>query len=101
MKAHKETHSSPALHVEPHRDGWAVRRGDTARPSSVHRTQKEAVQSARNLARGQRSALLVHGRDGHVRSETSYAEYPQAVALAAGQEFLGRYRRAFERLAKL
>ena len=40
-------------HVVPHADGWAVKGSGNQRATSVHPTQREAIGSARNVARNQ------------------------------------------------
>ena len=101
MKARKRMGRPSEYHVVRQADGWAVKSEGSPRATSVHRTQEEAVRRAREIAREKRVTLIVHGRDGRVRSATRYGADPQAVAIAAGREFLQRYRRAFERLAQL
>ncbi|MDX6709350.1 MAG: hypothetical protein QOH96_366, partial [Blastocatellia bacterium] len=55
------------LHVI-HRDNkWVVRSEASYQPSSVHRTQGEAVDAARNLAKSNAGELIIHGRDGRIR----------------------------------
>lgn len=53
-------------------DGWAVlEAGD--RPSSTHRTKKEALSAARALARAKApSRLVIERLDGTVQEEHSY-----------------------------
>ena len=46
------------------------------RPSSVHRTQAEAIDRARELARSQKAELIVHGKDGKIRARDSYGNDP-------------------------
>lgn len=59
-------------HVVPHGDGWAVQGAGNDRATSVHDTQAEAVDRARDIARNQESELLIHGRNGQIRSRDSY-----------------------------
>ncbi len=63
-------------HVVPHDDGWAVRGEGNERVTSVHDTQGEAIEVAREIARNQESELLVHGRDGRIRERDSYGNDP-------------------------
>ena len=67
----------PNQHVVPRSDGgWAVQAENAARPSSVHRTQGEAIDRARELARSQKAELIVHGADGKIRARDSYGNDP-------------------------
>ena len=63
-------------HVVPHSDGWAVRSAGNDRATSVHDTQAEAIDQARDIARNQQSELLIHGRDGRIRARDSYGNDP-------------------------
>jgi uncharacterized protein YdaT len=59
-------------HVVPHSDGWAVRPAGGSRASSVHDTQREAIDRAREISRNQGTELLIHGRDGRIRDKDSH-----------------------------
>lgn len=63
-------------HVVPHEDGWAVRGAGSQRATSVHRTQREAVDVGREISRNQGSELFVHGRDGRIRERDSHGGDP-------------------------
>lgn len=63
-------------HVVPHGDKWAVRGAGNSRSTSVHDTQAAAVSEAREIARNQRSELLIHGRNGQIRDRDSYGNDP-------------------------
>lgn len=57
----------PNQHVVPYLHGWAVKPEGGERAYSVHITQAEAVAQAIELARDQRTAVLIQGHDGRVR----------------------------------
>jgi uncharacterized protein YdaT len=63
-------------HVVPHEDGWAVRGEGNQRVTSVHDTQGEATERAREIARNQRSEVVIHRRDGTIRDSDSYGNDP-------------------------
>ncbi|OLP15946.1 hypothetical protein BST81_23775 [Leptolyngbya sp. 'hensonii'] len=65
-------------HVVPHPQGWAVKSEGSEKASSVHNTQAEAIERAREAARNQGSELFIHGRDGRIRERDSYGNdnYP-------------------------
>ena len=63
-------------HVVPHGGGWAVRGAGSQRATSVHRTQREAIDAGREVARNQRTELFVHGRDGRIRERDSHGNDP-------------------------
>lgn len=54
-------------HVVPHERGWAVRGEGRVRATSFHRTQLEAVEAARTIARRLGGEVLIHGRSGRIR----------------------------------
>jgi len=55
-------------HVVPHRDGWAVRGPGHSKPSSVHPTQRDAENRAREIVSGNGGGeVRTHGRDGRIR----------------------------------
>ena len=63
-------------HVMPHEGKWAVKGEGNQRATSVHDTQAEATERAREIARREKSELLVHGRDGEIRSRDSFGHDP-------------------------
>jgi len=66
----------PNQHVVPHDGKWAVRGEGNDRATSVHATQREAIEAAREIARNQRVELLIHGEDGKIRERDSYGHDP-------------------------
>ncbi|WP_312283240.1 DUF2188 domain-containing protein [Pseudescherichia sp.] len=63
-------------HVVTHPEGWAVKGEGNERATSVHSTQAEAIEAAREIARNQQSELLIHGRNGQIRERDSYGNDP-------------------------
>lgn len=63
-------------HVVKRPNGWAVRGEGNSRDTSVHRTQAEAQERAREIAQNQKSEVLIHGRDGKIRERDSYGNDP-------------------------
>ena len=63
-------------HVVSHENGWAVRGEGNDKVTSVHSTQREAIERGRQIAQNQRSELLVHGKDGQIRERDSYGHDP-------------------------
>lgn len=64
------------LHVVPRIDGWAVRTEGSSRATSIHRSQCEAIEAARKLAKKAATMVVIHGRDGRIRDRDSYARDP-------------------------
>ena len=63
-------------HIVPRDDGWAVRGAGSQRASSVHRTQREAIDAGREIARNQGTELFIHGKDGRIRERDSHGNDP-------------------------
>lgn len=60
--------------VSPHNGGWANQPAGASRPASVHRTQQEAIEAARQtLQNSGGGELNVQGRDGRIRSKDTIA----------------------------
>jgi hypothetical protein len=64
------------IHVVPRNDGWIIRKEGASRATSVHETQRDAVEAGRAIARNQSSELVIHGRDGRIRDRDSYGSDP-------------------------
>ena len=63
-------------HVVPHPNGWAVKQGGGERASSLHDTQKEAIQTARQQSRDLGTELKIHGKNGRIRESDSHGNDP-------------------------
>lgn len=63
-------------HVVPHQDGWAVKGAGNRRATSVHDTQQQAIDAARDIARNQQSELVIHRPDGRIRDKDSHGTDP-------------------------
>lgn len=65
------------VHVVPSEKGWKVAVEGAGRARSMHSTQAEAATAGRNVARKNRSELLIHGRDGQIRARNTYGHDPR------------------------
>lgn len=63
-------------HAVPHGGDWAVRGEGNDRVTSVHRTQAEAIEAAREIARNQHAELFIHRPNGRIRDRNSYGNDP-------------------------
>lgn len=63
-------------HVVSHEGGWAVREEGTALPSAVFKTQSEAWERAKSIARKERTEAVLHGRNGLIRARNAYGHDP-------------------------
>ncbi len=62
--------------VVKHGDKWGVRGEGNDRLTSTHDTQREAFERAREIARKQRSEVIIQGEDGKIRERNSYGNDP-------------------------
>lgn len=58
-------------HVVPDGDFWAVKQSGSRRASSIHSTKSAAVEAAKKAAARDRSELVIHGKDGQIRRNTT------------------------------
>ena len=63
-------------HVVKRGNDWAVLGEGNKRDTSVHSTQKDAYERARDIAINQRSEVVIHGRDGKIRDKNSFGNDP-------------------------
>ncbi len=63
-----------AYHVTPHPEGgWKVEAEGYTRASSTHQTKEEAVDNAKELAKGQEPGqVLIHRHDGNIETGHTY-----------------------------
>ncbi len=67
-------------HVVGHEGGgWAVKEEGAARPFAVFRTQSEAWEKAKSIARKERAEALLHGRNGAIRARNTYGYDPSRI----------------------
>jgi len=63
-------------HVVPREGRWAVRGEGNERVTSIHDTQREAIDAARQIAQRQRTEVVIHRPDGRIRDKDSYGNDP-------------------------
>lgn len=66
----------PNVWVVVHPDGWAVRHEGTERVARTFRTQKEAIDYGRDMARREGVELIIQGKDGAIRDRDSHGNDP-------------------------
>ena len=57
-------------------DQWGVRGEGNDRLTSIHDTQQQAIDRARDIAINQQSEMCSQGRDGQIRERNSYGDDP-------------------------
>ncbi len=63
-------------HVVPHSQGWAVKGAGNSKATSLHSTQREAIDVAREISRNQKSELVIHRPNGQIRDKDSHGNDP-------------------------
>jgi hypothetical protein len=63
-------------HVVPHDDQWAVKPEGAERAGSLHPTQREAIDVARDRAIRDGGEVVIHDRHGRIRDKDSYGNDP-------------------------
>lgn len=63
-------------HVVPHEGRWGVRGAGNDQLTSIHDTQAEAIDRAREIAKNQESELFIHRPDGRIRGRDSQGNDP-------------------------
>jgi hypothetical protein len=53
-----------------------VKEEGAAEPFAVFKTQSEAWERAKSIARKERAEALLHGRDGQIRTRNTYGHDP-------------------------
>jgi len=71
-------------HVVPHEGKWAVKEEGSAKPTSVHATQQEAILRGREIAHRLGSTLIIHEAHGRIehRESITAAQVPAKQANA-------------------
>ena len=64
-------------HVTKHSNGgWQVKGAGNEKATKVTETQKEAIETAREIAKHQKTEVVIHGTDGKIRDKDSYGNDP-------------------------
>jgi hypothetical protein len=65
------------VHVVPAQEGWAVEEASNRAGRRLFATQEDAITAATEMARQNRGELFIHGRDGQIRSRSSFGQDPR------------------------
>ncbi|MGL6066826.1 MAG: DUF2188 domain-containing protein [Cetobacterium sp.] len=66
-------------HVTKHPNGWQVKGAGNSKATVVFNTQKEAQTRAIEIAKNQKSEVVIHGKDGRIRAKDSYGNDPRNI----------------------
>ena len=63
-------------HVTKRGDDWIVKGQGNERATSIHDTQAQAIDAARQIASNQQSELVIHRPNGQIRDKDSHGKDP-------------------------
>lgn len=63
-------------HVTPRNGNWQVKGEGNSKATAITRTQQEAIQIARGIAKNQKSEVVIHRPNGQIRDKDSYGNDP-------------------------
>lgn len=63
-------------HVISYLNGWAVKGEGNSKPTKITKTKAEAEQIAREIAKNQKSELIIHNKDGKISDKDSFGNDP-------------------------
>jgi hypothetical protein len=63
-------------HVVKRDEGWAVKGEGNSKDTSHHSTQEAARKAAVDIAKNQKSEVVIHRKDGKIRDKDSYGNDP-------------------------
>jgi hypothetical protein len=63
-------------HVVPHGKNWAVKGAGNEKATKVVTTQTKAIEVAREIAKNQKSEVVIHRPNGVIRDKDSYGNDP-------------------------
>lgn len=64
-------------HVTPHPNGgYQVKGAGNSKATKTFNTQKEAISFGKEIAKNQKSELVIHNQKGRIREKNSYGNDP-------------------------
>ncbi len=63
-------------HVIPLGNGWAVKGEGNSKYTAITETKRDATVIARNIAKNNKSEIVIHGKDGKIHDTDSYGKDP-------------------------
>ena len=68
--------ASKNQHIVPNNGKWSVKGEGNSKSTSTHETKAEAVKAGTEIAKNQKSELVIHGRNGRIQDKDSYGKDP-------------------------
>lgn len=75
----KESPVAKNQHVVPRANGWAVKTAGASRDTKVYKTQDEAINRATEIAKNNKSELVVHGATGKIIEINSFVGHSDTI----------------------
>ena len=63
-------------HVVPLGNGWAVKGEGNSRYTAITERKREATIIARDIAKNNKSEIVIHGKDGRIQDKDSFGNDP-------------------------
>ena len=65
------------IHITHRKDGdWAVKGEGDSKASSLHKTQRDAIEAGRPIAQNNKSELVIHDIKNQIRDKDSFGKDP-------------------------
>ena len=64
-------------HVVSRGGGWAVEAEGAAKPLAIFKTQREAWERAKSIARKERAEAVLNAKSGEIRARNTYGHDPR------------------------
>lgn len=66
-------------HIVPKGKNWAIKGAGNKIATRIVPTQKQAIDIAREIAKNQKSELVIHRKDGTIRDKDSFGNDPRNI----------------------
>jgi uncharacterized membrane protein YkoI len=85
----RTTAGGKAQHVVPMNNHWIVRSAGKTGPTATYKTQAEAIEAAREIAKGHHSEVVIHSRDGRIKHRVSISSADELMLRVWGNIYKG------------
>ena len=63
-------------HVVPHGKDWAVKGEGNGKSTAITDNKADAIKIATDIAKNQKSEVVIHGKNGQIQDKNSYGNDP-------------------------
>lgn len=64
------------VHVVPSNNGWGVKKEGNSKNTANTETKKEAIKVATDIAKNEKTEVVIHGKDGRIQGKNSHGNDP-------------------------